>query len=160
MDNAPVSRAPVYSGIGFGRAAAILVAVAAVVTALVFLPSRIRAVDRQVSEFAALSPDDRVLRAARGTDVDTGIYKLAQRVIPRDAPYYVATGPGVDVSTPVTYPAVGALGQLYLLPRVEVGDPHRARYVISYGGDLHSLDVRIGRVWRYKPGLEIAEVLR
>ena len=158
MDLPQLARPAAWKSAGLRRAAAATVALATAATALAYLPSRVRAVDRQVAMFAALSPDDRVLRGARGTDVDTGIFRLARRVIPPDAPYYVATGPGVEVSNPVTLAGASALGQLYLLPRVEVPDVRDARYVISYGGDLHGLGVRIGRAWTYKPGLQVAEV--
>jgi hypothetical protein len=149
-----------YRSIGVRRGFALVIGAAALLIAIAYLPGRFRAVDAQVSEFAALSPTDRVLRAARGTDVDTGLFVLARRVIPPGAPYFVATGPGVGVSTPVTYSAAGGLVQLFLLPRIEVGAARLARYVISYGGDLRALGVRIGTVWTYKPGLSVAEVLR
>jgi hypothetical protein len=81
-------------------------------------------------------------------------------VIPPGAPYSIVTGPGVDVSTPVTYAGASALGALFLLPRIQVSDPRLARYVISYGGDLGKLGVTTGRVWTYKSGLQVAEVTR
>jgi hypothetical protein len=149
-----------WRAIGPRRALAAAIAAAAVLTALVYLPGRFSAVDAQVSLFASLSPTDRVLRTARGTDVDTGVFVLARQVIPPGAPYFVTTGPGVSVSTPVTYAGASALGALFLLPRIQVNDPHLARYVISYGGNLAALGVKTGRVWTYKPGLQVAELAR
>jgi hypothetical protein len=160
MERPYLARELAWRSFGARRAAALAIAGAAVLTACAFLPGRLSAVNSQVSSFAALSPADRVLGGARSVDVDTGIFKLARRVIPPGAPYYVVTGPGVSVSTPVTYAAASALGALYLLPRIQVNDPRLARYVISYGGDVGALGVRTGRTWTYKPGLEVAEVLR
>jgi hypothetical protein len=160
MDQPRITRPAAWRAVSLRRAAAAAIALSAAATALAYVPSRFRTVDREVSSFAVQSPSERVLRAARGTDVDTGIFLLARRVIPPKAAYYVATGNAVSVSTPVTYAGASALGALYLLPRIPVGDPHLARYVISYGGDLGSLGVRIGRTWTYKPGLQVAEVAR
>jgi hypothetical protein len=142
------------------RALAGLLGVAAALTALVFLPGRLHHVNGEVVEFAVLSPQNRIFRAARGVDVDTGIYLLAERVIPLHATYYVITGPGVRVSTPITYDGVGAFGIVFLMPRIPVQDVREARYVISYGGDLHKLGMRIVRVWTYQPGMQVAEVAR
>jgi hypothetical protein len=160
MDHPKIARPAAFTTVGLRRAAAAVVALAAAATALVYLPRRLESVNSQVRALAALSPSDRVLRAARGTDVDTGIFTLARQVIPPGAPYLITTGPGVSVSTPVTYAGASALGALFLLPRIPVSDPKLARYVISYGGDLSRLDVRIGRTWTYQPGLQVAEVLR
>jgi hypothetical protein len=160
MDRPHIAPPAAWRSLGARRTIALGAACAALVTALVYLPGRFHVLNGQVAEFAALSQTDRTLRAARGADVDTGIFVLARNVIPPGAPYLVATGPGVDVSTPVTYAAASALGRLFLLPRIQVDDPHLARYVISYGADLGSLGVKVVRTWTYGSGLEVAEVAR
>lgn len=160
MDDQRIARLPTWRSIGSRRAAAAAIAAASVLTALATSPGRFGAVDAQVSSLAALTPTERVLREARGADVDTGLFLLARTLIPSGAPYYVATGPRVAVSTPVTYAAASGLAQLYMLPRIQVGDPRLASYVVSYGGDPRALGIRIGRIWPYKPGLEVAAVVR
>jgi hypothetical protein len=160
MDRPQIAPSAAWRSLGVRRTVALGVAAAALVTALVYLPDRFHTVNGQVAEFAALNHTDRVLRAARGVDVDTGIFVLARNVIPPGAPYFVATGTRVDVSTPVTYAAASALGRVFLLPRIQVEDLRLARYVILYGADLSSLGVRIGRTWTYGSGLQVAEVAR
>jgi hypothetical protein len=147
-----------WQAVGWRRRLAALAGVAAALSALVFLPGRFGAVDDQVAGLAQLSPQDRELRAARGTDVDTGIFVLAKRVIPPGATYYVVTGPGVKVSTPVTYAGVSALGRLFMMPRIQVENVKAARYAISYGGDLGALGARATRTWTYQPGMTVAEL--
>jgi hypothetical protein len=160
MDRPQIAPAAAWRSLGVRRTVALGAAAAALVTALVYLPGRFHTVNGQVAEFSGLSHADRTLRAARGVDVDTGLFVLARSVIPPGAPYLVATGPGVNVSTPVTYAGASALGRLFLLPRIQVEDPRLARYVISYGADLGSLGLRIGRTWSYGTGLQVAEVSR
>ena len=160
MDEPQIARLATWKSIGIRRTAAAVIATAAVLTALATLPGRFAAVNAQVSSLAALTPTERVLRGARGSDVDTGLFLLARTLIPSGAPYYVATGPRVGVSTPVTYAAASGLAQLYMLPRIQVADPRLAFYVVSYGGDPGALGIRIAKIWRYKPGLEVAEIAR
>jgi hypothetical protein len=146
--------------LGLRRTVALALALAAVVVGLVYLPRQIRHADNQIVAFGELSPQDRLLRGARGIDVDTRIYLLARRVIPPGATYYVATGPAIDVSTPVTLDGVGSFGILFLAPRWPVQDIHDAQYVVSYGADLSKLGVPIGRVWTAAPGMQVGKIRR
>jgi hypothetical protein len=141
------------------RAAALLVAAAAAGVALWHVPGRFRAVNGEVSRFAALTPAERHLWPARSLDVDTAVYVVARRVIALRDPYSVVVGNGVSVSTPTILLAVAPFAGYYLNPRPQVLDPKQARWVISYGGDLARLGVRTGRVVDVEPGVQIAEVL-
>jgi hypothetical protein len=154
------SRREAWRSFGLRRVLALSLGLAAVAVGLAYLPRQIRHADNQVAAFGELSPQDRLLRGARGIDVDTRIYLLAQRVIPPGATYYVATGPGVQVSSPVTDEGIGSFGILFLAPRWPVQRIQDARYVVSYGADLKSLGVPIGRIWTAAPGMQVAEVRR
>lgn len=157
--HAPSGRAT-WRSLGLRRGLALLLALAAVVVGLVYLPRQIRHADNQIAAFGELSRQDRLLRGARGIDVDTRIYLLARRVIPPGATYYVATGPGVQVSSPVTDEGIGSFGILFLAPRWPVQDIHDAQYVVSYGADLTKLGVPIERTWTGAPGMQVGEVRR
>jgi hypothetical protein len=156
---APIGRAT-WRALGLRRALALLLAFAAVVVGLAYVPRQIRHADNQIAAFGELSPQDRLLRGARGIDVDTRIYLLARRVIPPGATYFVATGPGVQVSSPVTDEGVGSFGILFLAPRWPVEHIQDAQYVVSYGADLQKLGVPIEHVWTGAPGMQVAEVRR
>jgi hypothetical protein len=149
-----------WRSFGLRRALALALALASVVVGLVYLPRQVRHADNQIAAFGELSPQDRLLRGARGIDVDTRIYLLAQQVIPPGATYYVATGPGVPVSSPVTDEGIGSFGILFLAPRWPVQDIHRAQYIVSYGADPKKLGVPIERTWTGAPGMQVAEVRR
>ena len=142
------------------RAAALLIAAAALAIALWHLPGRFRTVNGEVARFASLPLPERRLWPARTIDVDTAVYVAARQVIPLHDTYAVVTGPDIGVSTPTTYEAVGPFAGYYLAPRPQVLDPKQAQWVISYGGDLDKLGVRVGRVVQVEPGVQIAQVLR
>jgi hypothetical protein len=91
--------------------------------------------------------------------VATAVYVAARQLIPPNDAYAVVTGPGISVSSPTTYQAVAPFAGYYLAPRPQVLDPRRARWVVSYGGDLGGLGVRIGRVVDVEQGVQIAEVV-
>ena len=140
------------------RAAALAVAAAAGAIALWQVPDRFRTVNAEVARFAALPLPERHLWPARTIDVDTSVFVVARQVIPERDPYAVITGHGISVSTPTTFDAVAPFAGYYLYPRPQVVDPRRARWVISYGGDLGKLGVRIRRVIDVEQGVQIAEV--
>lgn len=136
-------------------ACAVAVAFAA---ALVHLPSALRSIDHDRTTLAALAPVDRPLVGAFSTDIDRGFLHAAKATIPSEATYAVVTGTGVQVSSPTTIAAVPSYFAYWLAPRVQVPDPHRAQWVVSYGGDLAALGLRFARTVQVSPGLVLAEV--
>ena len=115
---------------------------------------------REVGRLRSESVEERELGGARRVDLDTRVFLEARRLIPEDARYLVVTGPGVDVSTPVTLSAAAPFAGYWLLPRRRVLGPRDADWVVSYGGDLRGLGLEYARIVTVSEGIELAEVRR
>lgn len=133
----------------------------ALATALWHFPSAFLDVSRETGALEAQSALERELVGARRVDVDTRVLVEARRFMPEDATYAVVTGPNVRVSGPATLPAVAPFAGYWLLPRRRL--PYvtpAADWVLSYGGDLRTLEVEYARVVHVAPGIALAEVRR
>jgi hypothetical protein len=142
------------------RAVALAALVLAVATALWRLPTAFGDVHDEVRELESAAALERELRGARGVDADTRVFVRARELVPADARYAVVTGPGVQVSTPVTLSAIAPFAGYWLLPRRQVREPGAADWILSYGGDLEALGLEYARVVEVAPGVALAEVRR
>ena len=123
-------------------------------------PGAIHDADSGARDLAAMPEDERDFLGARSADVDTRIFVLAARKIPRDATYAVITGNKVGVSTPNTLYAVAPFARYYLLPRRQTPEPNAADWIISFGGDLDALQLTYAERDEVTPGIELARVAR
>ena len=96
---------------------------------------------------------------ARGYDIATELFIRANELLPRDASYLFVSGPGIQVSSPITLSKAFVFAPYWLLPRRRM-PADQAQWVLSYGGDLEALGLRYRRVVDVVPGLQIAEVAR
>ena len=119
------------------------------------LPDLFRRTSRAVDSVAHLTDDQRLLLNARQYDMDTEIFVAARQTIPPGESYAIVTGPGVQVSSPLTLQKAPFFALFYLMPRRQTDVGH-AQWVISYGADLASLHVRTTRVVHVLPGFELA----
>jgi len=106
-----------------------------------------------------LAPYERSIVSAYGLDISRNFLRAARRLLPPDATYAVATGDGVQVSTPITLSAVAPYAQSLLLPRRQLPFfTADAQYLLCYGCDLTEQQkggaVRV--LWNGEPGLVIA----
>ena len=113
---------------------------------------------RAVAAGRGLTSLERTLLPARSADVSTELFVAADREVPRDATFYIATGDGIDVSSPIVLPKAVTFSAYWLLPRRRTTDPRRADWVLSYGGDLGALGLEYRRVIDVAPGQQLAEV--
>ena len=99
------------------------------------------------------------LAGARAWDIDVRILDAAASAIPRNATFAVLVGTkDLTYSNRYTPDAVPGYITYWLLPRRNVQDPHRADWVVSYGGDLAG--IALSRRIDVAPGLTVAEVKR
>jgi hypothetical protein len=123
------------------------------------LPGAVRDHYRAIGGLQGATVLDRQLSGARSVDIDVRILEEARRLIPPDAVYAVVTGPGADISTPITLSAVPPYAGYWLLPRRRVADASAdVDWIVSYGGDLDGLGLTYSRIVKVGAGLEIAEV--
>lgn len=140
------------------RAAAALVVALALLSAVKQLPDSLREVDRQVRENAALSGLERDLAPARAFGLNPTIVLRAAEVLPPDAVFYVARGPGQSSALD----AAGPFSAFWLLPRRHTDDPRRADWILSFGADPAELgvDVEVVEADLGEPGWQLLRVNR
>ena len=119
------------------RGGAALLALVALAAAAKQLPSSIRAQEASVAGNAPLSRLDRELAPARDFGLNPALALRADEVLPRDAVFYVVTGPGL----PSGHDAAAPFSAYWLLPRRHTDDPRRADWILSYGADTAALGV-------------------
>jgi hypothetical protein len=142
------------------RALLVLAGVAALGVAAWRVPGAFRASQDAVDAVAGLTPAERTMLPARSFDANTELFAAAAEQVPRDATFYVATGDGIEVSSPSVLPKVPVFAAYWLLPRRMASDPRDADWVLSYGGDLDRLGLDYARVIDVAPGQRLAEVRR
>jgi hypothetical protein len=120
-------------------------------SAIVAAPADFSSALRDASRDSGLSEQERELAPARAIGFDRTALLAAERVIPRNATYYVAAAPAVaDAARPLTF--------YWLFPRRYVDRPGDAGWIISYGGNLGSLGVPIRRTIRLSTSAVAAKV--
>lgn len=137
-----------------------LALVAAVGVGAWHVPATFRSTRQAVLAVRGLTPVERTLLPARSFDISTELFLAADRELPRGATFYVATGNGIDVSSPNVLPKTPIFAAYWLLPRRMTSDVRQADWVLSYGGDLTALGLDYTRVIEVAPGQQLAEVRR
>lgn len=105
------------------------------------------------------TPEERRLVSAYGVDISRTFLLEALRLLPPDATYAVATGPNVQVSTPITLTALAPYAQSLLLPRRQLAFFTKdAEYLLCYGCDLGEQQATgpVELLWNGEAGLVIA----
>jgi len=141
----------------FAEAGAVLVAAAALVTGLVEFPSAFHELQSRAAANAALAPELRPLEGARGVDISSPFMLAASALIPRNETFVVATGPNIQVSTPITLTALAPFMQTWLLPR-RAADPKDAQWLLCYGCDLGQWGRRLDVKYNDGTGAVIARI--
>jgi hypothetical protein len=127
--------------------------------ALSYLPAQLRHVHSDIQVGTTRSRADRLEQPARTVGLSgLALFEAADRIIPRNDDYVVVVGPASGTSDRAVLSWVRPYARYTLLPRKLVGDRHKARWVISYGGDLTNLGLRYGRVVRVGRGLSLARI--
>jgi hypothetical protein len=124
------------------------------------IPEAFRELRQGADAVGGLTPLERTLLPARSFDLSTELFVAADRRLPRAATFYVATGDGIEVSSPLVLPRVPVFAAFWLLPRRMTTDAGSADWVLSYGGDLEALGLDYRRVIVVAPGQRLAEVRR
>jgi len=140
------------------RALLWLVLAAAVGVGAWHVPDAFRSSQEAVGAVAGLTPVERTLLPARSVDISTELFVAAAERIPPSAVFYVTTGNGIEVSSPLVLPKTPVFAAYWLLPRRRTLNPRQADWVLSYGGDLESLGLDYVRVIDVAPGQRLAEV--
>ena len=133
---------------------------AAVAVAVWHIPGAFRDTGEAADAVEGLTPYERTLLPARSFDIATELFVAADRELPSDATFYVATGDGIDVSSSLVLPRTPIFAAYWLLPRRMTTDPRRADWVLSYGGDLEALGLDYQRVLEVAPGQRLGRVRR
>jgi hypothetical protein len=118
-------------------AATALIGAVTLLSAARELPHAVRTADAQIAASAHLSPLERELAAPRTFALDPALVLRADQLLPRDAVFYVATGPGLVSGHDAAAPFSG----YWLLPRRHTDDPRHAEWILSFGADLTQLGV-------------------
>ena len=134
---------------------ALLVAVAFLL-ALRELPKSVRAAHARIAENAELSPLERELAPTRAFGLNPSLILRADEVLPPDAVFHVVMGPG-SVSG---QGAAAPFSAYWLLPRRHTSDPHRADWILSFGGDMAHLGVKFDVVADLGEGMQLLRVRR
>src|SRR5437868_4096571 len=121
------------------------------------LPNDFRGTSRTVTSVLHLTDEDGSHMPAGENDMRTEVFVAAKQTIPANESYAIVTGPGVQVSSPLTLQKAPFFALFYLLPRRQTDVGH-AQWVVSYGADLASLHTRVSRVVKVLPGLELARL--
>ena len=140
------------------RLASWLVIAAAVGVSAWRLPGVFRDAQRRIDAVRGLTRQERALLPGRSFDLATDTYVAAAKLIPPDATYFVATGNGLQVSSPLVLLKAPVFAGYWFLPRRQTTDPHEADWIFSYGGDLRARGLRYSRIVVLDRGLEVAEV--
>jgi hypothetical protein len=138
------------------RAAVAVVVALALLAALEQLPKSVREADRLVDENAHASRLERELAPARAFALDPALAVRARELLPPDAVFYVATGPGL----PSGHDAASPFSAYWLLPRRLAADPREADWILSYGADPAELGVPTKVVADLGGGETLLRVLR
>jgi hypothetical protein len=133
---------------------------AAVGVALWHVPGAFRDARQISTGVGELTPIERTLLPARSFDISTELFVAAAEHVPPGAKFYVATGNGIQVSSPLVLPKMPIFAAYWLLPRRMTTEARQADWVLSYGGDLAALGLRYARVIDVAPGQQLAEVRR
>jgi hypothetical protein len=88
------------------------------------------------------------------------IFVAASKAMPRDALYYVVTGPGVPGASASALGWVRPFAAYWLLPRRRTDDLAQAEWVLSYGGDPASTGLQFRRTVALGPRILLAQVKR
>jgi hypothetical protein len=86
------------------------------------------------------------------------LFLTAERTIPLDATFFVATGPEAPIKDPLILRWVQRFALYRLLPRRLVERAGDADWIVSYGSELPPPGIRVGRVITVSPGVWLAEV--
>jgi hypothetical protein len=124
------------------------------------VPSAFRSAGDDGSDWAGMGPTERELAPARSAGLDGSILLGAERIIPRDAVFYVAVGKPSPSLSPVALLAAPSLSYYWLLPRRHTNDLRQADWVLSYAYPIRRLGLSYSRVERIAPGVTAAEVRR
>jgi len=124
------------------------------------IPGAFRDARQAVLGVRGLTPVERTLLPARSFDISTELFVAAAQHVPPEATFYVATGDGIEVSSPVVLPKTPIFAAYWLLPRRMTTDPRQADWVLSYGGALTALGLDYVRVIDVASGQQLAEVRR
>ncbi|MEX2211326.1 MAG: hypothetical protein WD689_06130 [Gaiellaceae bacterium] len=136
-------------------AAAALLAAVAFVAAVGELPHSLRVTDAKLAEYDGLSHIERELYPTRGFGLNPTLLLRADALMPEDAVFHVVTGPGLLAG----HAAAPPFSAYWLLPRRATRDPRRADYILSFGGQIETLDVEValvedlgelGQLWRVR----------
>jgi hypothetical protein len=141
------------------EAGAALVLAAAVVCGLIEFPSAFHALQSRAAANAAQPAELRPLAGARGVDISSPFMQAADALIPAGQTFVVATGPHVQVSTPITLTALAPFVQTWLLPRRET-DAKSAQWLLCYGCDLGRWGRRLDVKYNDGSGIVIARIAR
>ncbi len=140
------------------RAAAALIVALSLLSAVKQLPDSVREVDSRVRDNAELSGLERDLAPARFVGLNPTIILRAEELLPPDAVFYVARGPGQSS----TLDAAAPFSAYWLLPRRHTDDPHQAEWILSFGADPAALgvDVEVVEGDLGEPGWQLLRVVR
>lgn len=134
------------------RAVVLAAFVVAAIAALTKIPHVLRA-----AEPRRIPASTRALAPARFYGLDTRLLESAARDIPRSSTYAVVAGGGVR--SRFVRVAESTLLAYWLLPRRRT-DVRSSDWIVSIGGDLHSLGLRYSRLVPVGGGMELAERAR
>jgi hypothetical protein len=138
------------------RAGAALVAAVVLVTAARELPRSLRAQDVLIADNAGLPRLGRELAPARAFALNPSLILRAEERLPRDAVFYVATGPGLASG----HDAAAPFAAYWLLPRRHTDDPRRADWILGFGVDPAELGVPVDVVEDLGNGDKLLRVRR
>ena len=124
------------------------------------LPQTFRQLRLDIGTARHWTAAEREAAPARSIGVPEHVLPRAAALIPPGATFEVITGPEVEADSPFALAGIRSLAASELLPRRQTGDPATADWVLSYGGDLASLDLRFRRRLELAPGVVLAEVAR
>lgn len=140
---------------GIARLGVAMCVAVAVVWGVVYF---VRAVDRlgDAAELnSALNFDDREFAGGNSLVVDKAALYEARAIIPKDEPYRVVAGPGIQGATDLTEDYIDQYARYFLMPLRPSPD---ARWIICYGCDLSSLANTLEVVWRNDAGIMLGRV--
>jgi hypothetical protein len=142
------------------RLAAGLLLVALLAACAWQLPDTVRQLRLDVGTARHWSDAERQAAPARYIGVPEHVLPRAAELIPPSATFEVITGRDVEADGALALAGIRSLAASTLLPRRLTGDPRTADWVLSYGGDLEALGVRLRRQIDLAPGIALAEVER
>lgn len=141
------------------RAAALVVAALAFISAAITFPHSWSWASNQRTSFEGLASPELVFKYQQLLPAEAVSFAQA-RLKPKDT-YYVLAREG-SLFAGVDYPtAVRTFARYALLPAVQVQDPHAADFVIGVGADPGTLGLKYSKVdWDPNGGIVVAKVAR